>query len=219
MSYIKKIDYIIRTITQQSYESDQIVLGNVNSHLMCKTKQALIKGIDQDIAVINGLHPRLVEVDKTCDEDIIFEYFWGMVYEYLNTVPLFKELYMDSETEKKLEFFKNIIESPLDIYLLEKNKDLFFTMVPDRIKFFMTRNYFKIGILNYQAMNSDYLLQTVNSVIRTNSPHIPIFILTEGKGLKSIHTNGDEWIHEGNDFHYYNVETGDRSGFVLEKRK
>jgi len=208
-----KIDYITDLITNHGYESDAMLIGNVDADLMKQTKAVLSNGISQCVVVIDGLNPHIQEADQCGDAVVIFEYFWGMVYEYLNSERSLRDTYVDDNTIQKLQFFKTILENPLNIDLIKQNKDILFAMAPDRVKFFMNRNYFKIGVLNYQAINSIYLLQTINSVIRSGPPHIPIFILTETEGLKIQETNGGEWICSGHDFHYYNVKTKSRNGY------
>ena len=213
---MNKIKYITNLILNQSYESSPFFLGNVNASLMKDTKTMLQKGISQYIAVVDALNPHLLKADELGEEDIIFQYFWGIVYEYLNTVPNLKEAYIGSDTEGKIVFFKNLLQNPFDIDLLRKNRDLLFSFTPDRTRFFVKENQFKIGILNYQSINSEYLIRAINSIIRGSNPHIPLFILSENQGLKSIETNGGEWINQMNDFNYYDLNTQSSGVHKLE---
>jgi hypothetical protein len=215
MIEISKEDLIVRKILEMDYDSESLFLGNVNAPLMASVEQRLITGIGQDIAVVNMLNSNMIAADNTGIEDIIFEYFFGFVYDYISSNPTFREKYFYGSTEEKVAFFNSLLECPFDIKAINENKNNLFSFYPDRAKL-IRESDFKICLLNYQCVRSSYLIRQINSLMRAR-PHT--IILSQGCGLKDNNTLFDgEWVNVWNDFKYFDIGRETNSTYRLEKK-
>lgn len=218
MKKYSKEDLIIREILGHDYNGDSLVIGRVNQLLMASMEERIISGIGQNIALINMKNKNMEFAEKSMDEDIIFGYLWGFIYQYIYQDPILRQKYIDSEIEEKLDFFNMLLGKPQDIDFLNENKDNLFSLEPRKIILTRGESDFKVGVLNYQNITSLYLVKRINLFIRERPPMI---IFTEECGLKSGTTGavrgGD--ANSFNDFAYFNAETGDRGGFQFTNSK
>lgn len=209
-----KEEEIILKIIEKDYDSESLVIGNVNRELMNSTKEGIVTGIGQNIAAIDLLDENMKYADSSNREDVIFEYFWGFVYQYLYSNPILRKKYMNSKTREKLAFFNSILKTHVDISALSAS-NLLFTVEPNRIIRERGEGDFKICILNYQEISSMYLAEYINYLTRERPQ---LTILTSEQGLKTNST-GSFYTSVGDDFSYYDIGVSGRGSFRIEKLK
>lgn len=215
MKKYSKEDLIIREILEHDYNGDSLVIGRVDQTLMSSMEQRIISGIGQNIALINMMNKDMEYADKSRNQDIIFEYIWGFIYQYIYNNPILRQKYIDSEVEEKLAFFSTLLGRSQDINFLNENKNNLFSWEARRIITTRGESDFKVCLLNYQNITSLYLVKRINMFMRERPPMI---IFTEECGLKS----GTTGVYGGsvdpeNDFAYFNAETGNRDVFEFTK--
>lgn len=216
MTKFLKEELIIRKIHEKDYNGDSLILGNIDPILMTKIEKSLLSGVNQNIALINMLNKDMIAADKSGVKDIIFEYFWGFVYQYIYTNPNLKQKYINSKIEDKLAFFNSLLEKPLNLDFLNKNNKYLFSIEPNEIILSRGEGDFKICLLNYQNITSLHLIQQINRVMRERPQ---ITILTSGCGLKDT-TTGIEtgFVSLNHDFSYFDIQKEKYKGFKLENR-
>ena len=214
MKKCQQEDIIKRKILDFSYDSQSLVLGNISPFEMANTEKIVMNGIGQNIAIINLLNRDMANVDRSNNEEIIFEYFWGFVYQYICSNPNLKQKYIDVNIEQKLMFFNSLLGKQLDESFLENKKNLF-SQEPRKIIIARGECDFKICIFNYQEISSMKLAEYINLLTRER-PQLTI-LTTEG-GLK-CNTTGGFYTSVGQDFDYYDIGSNGRNPFRLEKLK
>lgn len=206
MKKYSKEDLMIRAILEHDYNGDSLAIVRVNPILMTSMEKKIISGIGQNIALINMSNKDMEFADKSRDEDIIFGYLWGFIYQYIYQNQILRQKYIDSGIEEKLAFFNTLLGKSQDIDFLNENKKNLFLLEPREIIETRGKSDFKVCLLNYQNITSLYLVKRINMFIRERPP---LIIFTEESGLKS----GTTGVHGGsvdspNDFAYFDVETG-----------
>jgi hypothetical protein len=214
MKNISEENLIIRKIIEHDYNGDSLVLGNVSKDIMDKLPKILPK-VDQNIALIDILNIETVIEKNSNTESIIFEYFWGTIYQYIYNNPELREKYITSDIKEKLNFFYELLQYPLKYDYIKEN-GLLFSWEPRIIISERGNSDFKICISNYQEITSLYLARYINLLTRERPQ---ISILTTEQGLKCNITEGD-WVTQiGHDFHYFDVKKHSSEGFRIEKLK